>query len=233
MSKKKRRTPAGRHGAPPPRDETPPDDVCEQADPRGDAPAAEAAPPQAPDAGEAPTTVGDTAADREQRPADPLAQLQAERDGLFARLQRVSADYQNYQKRVRRDLAQGREFAQEELMKALLPILDDMERALEAGRATHDADDPLLTGMQLAHDNALSVLSKFGLERIEAVGQPFDPDLHSAIMQQATDEQEPQTVLAEVQKGYRFKGRAIRPSRVVVAVPISEDGGGEDDEPTP
>ena len=89
-------------------------------------------------------------------PAAPegLESLRAERDDLLARLQRVSADYLNYQKRVQRDIADAREFANAELIKSLLAVLDDMERALEAAKANHAADDPLLVGMQLVHDKA-------------------------------------------------------------------------------
>lgn len=148
--------------------------------------------------------------------------LQAERNELMARLQRVTADYQNSQKRMRRDLAQASEYANEDLMKALLGVLDDMERALEAGRAGHPADDPMVTGMQLVHDNALTTLEKFGLTRIDAVGKPFDPQWHTALMQQPTADHPPQTVLTEVQKGYRFKGRTLRPSGVVVAAAVEE-----------
>jgi molecular chaperone GrpE len=155
-------------------------------------------------------------------PDQQTQDLQAERDEMLARLERVSADYHNYQKRVQRDLAQAQEYAHEELMKAVLTVLDDMERALEAGRANHDADDPLLKGMQLVHDNALAALGRFGLTVIDAVGRPFDPDLHSALMQQPTDDHPPQTVLTEVQKGYRLKGRTLRPSKVVVAAPAGD-----------
>jgi len=160
----------------------------------------------------------------EAEPAEPadgpdqtVEDLQAEREDQQAKLERVLADYQNYQKRARRDLAQAREYANEELMKAMLTILDDMERALEAGRADHNADAPLLTGMQLVHDNALATLGKFGLKAIDALGQPFDPEQHAAMMQQPTADHPPQTVVNEVQKGYRLKGRTLRPSGVVVA----------------
>ena len=152
----------------------------------------------------------------------PQQALQAERDELVARLQRVTADYQNAQKRMQRDLAQAREYANEDLMKALLGVLDDMERALEAGRAGHPEDDPLVTGMQLVHEKALTTLGKFGLTRIDAVGQPFDPQWHTALMQQPTADHPPQTVATEVQKGYRFKGRTLRPSGVVVAAAVEE-----------
>ena len=145
------------------------------------------------------------------------ADVAAERDDLMARLQRVSADYLNYQKRARRDIAQAREFANDELMRDLLPVLDDMERALEAARANHDEDDPLLKGMQMVHDKALDVLGRLGLSVIEAAGRPFDPELHSAVMQQVSDEQPPRTVLNEVQRGYRLRNRTLRPAAVVVS----------------
>ncbi|HUS48355.1 MAG TPA: nucleotide exchange factor GrpE, partial [Phycisphaerae bacterium] len=89
----------------------------------------------------------------EARP-DELEAVKAERDDLLSRLQRVSADYLNYQKRVQKDVARAREFANEELIKALLGVLDDMERALAAARENHARDDPLLAGMQLVHDKA-------------------------------------------------------------------------------
>ncbi len=147
----------------------------------------------------------------------PETDLQAERDSLLARLQRVTADYMNYQKRVQKDTESARQFANESLMKALLDVLDDMERGLEAARANHPADDPLLVGMQMIHDKAMQVLGKFGLEPIEAEGRPFDPERHQAMMQEPTDEVPPMTVLREVQKGYQLKGRTLRPSGVVVS----------------
>jgi len=148
---------------------------------------------------------------------DPIAQLQAERDDLLERLQRVSADYSNYQKRVRKDISQATAFANEELIKALLGVLDDIERALDATRENHNEDDPLLSGMLLVHNNALATLEKFGLAAIEAEGTPFDPDRHSAMMEEPTDEVPPQTVLKQLQRGYLLKGRTIRPASVIVS----------------
>jgi molecular chaperone GrpE len=151
--------------------------------------------------------------------------LRAERDDLLARLQRVSADYINYQKRVQKDIAQAREFANEELLRALLPVLDDMQRALATARENHDENDPLLQGMQLVHDMMLETLGRFGLSVIDAEGRKFDPDLHSAMLQQPSDQHPPMTILQEVRKGYQLKGRTIRPSAVIVA--------GEPDKPPP
>ncbi|HOF19234.1 MAG TPA: nucleotide exchange factor GrpE [Phycisphaerae bacterium] len=159
----------------------------------------------------------DQAAPQPASAVDDAAALRTERDDLLARLQRVSADYLNYQKRVQRELAQGREFANEELIKALLPVLDDMERAMAVVRENHAPDDPLLVGMQLVHDKALEALGRFGVSVIEAAGKKFDPALHSALMRQPSDEAPEGTVLQEVQRGYQLKGRTIRPSSVIVA----------------
>ncbi len=143
--------------------------------------------------------------------------LQQDRDNLLSRLQRLSADYLNYQKRVQRDIETAREFANEQLIKDLLGMLDDMERALAAAQENHESDDPLLTGMQLVHDKALETLGRFGLTIVESAGLIFDPDKHAAVMQQPSEEHPPMTVLQEVQKGYQLKGRTIRPATVIVA----------------
>ena len=150
-------------------------------------------------------------------PADPMAQLQAERDDLMARLQRTAADYANYQKRVQREMTEARDFANTKLIGQLLSVLDDMERALEAAGEDRQDDDPLLQGMQLVHNKALEILGSFGVELIEALGQPFDPEAHSALMQQPSEEHPPQTVLQELQRGYKLKGRTIRPTSVIVS----------------
>ena len=157
----------------------------------------------------------------------------AERDDLLQRLQRLSADYANYQKRAQREKTEDRTRAQAEVIKALLPVLDDMERALEAALENHGEDDPLFQGMQLVHDKALELLGGFGLTAIDAIGKSFDPDRHAAMMQQPTDEHPPQTVLQELQKGYALKDQTLRPSRVIVSVepqPAEDDAESPDDE---
>jgi len=175
---------------------------------------------EAPAAGDSPTTA---------KPDDPVEVLQAERDDLFARLQRTAADYANYQKRVRREMAEARNFANTGLITQLLSVLDDMERALEAAADNHGQDDPLFKGMQLVHDKAMEVLGGFGLEIIEALGRPFDPEAHSAMLQQPTEAHPPQTVVQELQRGYTLKGRTIRPAAVVVSTePESPDAGDGD-----
>ena len=168
-------------------------------------------------------------------PSDPMSILQAERDDLMARLQRTAADYTNYQKRVQREMTESRDFANVKLITELLSILDDMSRALENAGDDRPDDDPLLTGMQMVHDKALEVLGRFGLESIEAMGLPFDPEMHSALMQQPTDEHPPMTVLQELQRGYKLKGRTLRPAAVIVSSEIEPPQAEEtppQDEPT-
>ena len=149
--------------------------------------------------------------------------VEQERDDLHGRLQRLAADYQNFQKRTSREIQQAREFANEQLIKSLLSVLDDMTRALDAARDNHGEEDPLFKGMQLVHDKASEILGNFGLTLIEAnPGQAFDPDKHSAMMQQPTADQEHMTILAQVQQGYQLKNRTIRPAGVVVAVKPEE-----------
>lgn len=155
-------------------------------------------------------------------PLDPIEALTQERDDLLGRLQRLAADYQNYQKRAQKDNSQARDFANESLVKELLPVLDDMERAIAAAGEA-DEDDPFLAGMKMVHDNMLNVLMRFGLEPIVATGETFNPEFHSALMQQPTDEVEPMTVLQEVQKGYTLKGRALRPAGVIVSKAPEEE----------
>jgi molecular chaperone GrpE len=158
----------------------------------------------------------------EQAPAPQGAQvsiqaLQAERDDLMDRLKRVSADYVNYQKRAHRDIVQAREFANEELIKSMLHVLDDMERALEHAKENHAPDDPLLVGMEMVRTKALETMGRYGLSVIEAQGKPFNPEEHAALMQQPSAEHAAGTVLKEVQKGYQLKGRVIRPAQVIVS----------------
>ena len=154
----------------------------------------------------------------EPAPEDALVAVTAERDDLLSRLQRLGADYQNYQKRVRRDINEDRQFAVTELVKALLDVLDDLERAVGHARVNHDDDDPLLVGTDLVYKKALGVLKGFGVEPIEAEGKMFDPARHEAMMQQPTDDAEPMTVLSQAQRGYLLNGRTIRPAKVVVAM---------------
>ncbi len=155
--------------------------------------------------------------DVEETPADEPMSIEAERDDLLARLQRVSADYVNYQKRAQRERLDERALAQGDVIKALLSVLDDMELAL-AAVSDADEDDPFYRGLKMVHDKMLQTLSTFGCKVIDAEGQLLDPERHAAMMQQPSEECEPNTILNVVQRGYEFNGRVLRPAGVVVAV---------------
>jgi len=167
--------------------------------------------------------------DDRQQIVDALQAARAERDDYLSRLQRVSADYLNYQKRVQRDVEAAREFANEDLIKALLPALDDLERAIHAASQTRDEMDPFFLGVQLVRDKLLEILGRFGLTAIDSKGEPFDPALHAAMMRQPSDSHPPNTVLSEYVKGYLLKGRTIRPAGVVVSAPPEEDDTADND----
>jgi molecular chaperone GrpE len=152
----------------------------------------------------------------------PEQSLEKEREDLLERLQRVSADYMNYQKRSQREREEQATFAKADVLRAMLPVLDDMERTLDAARENHGEDDPFYQGIEMVHKHMLDALARFGCQPIVATGQPFNPDLHAAMMQQPTADAEPNTVLQEVQRGYTLGDKTIRPAGVVVAVAMPE-----------
>jgi len=153
-----------------------------------------------------------------------LESLAGERDNLLARLQRVSADYVNYQKRMERERVEARGFIVADVVCAMFDVMDDLELAVSHARENHPADDPLLVGTEMVYRKALAVFERFGVTPIETAGQAFDPSVHEAVVSQPTADAAPMTILAEVRKGYRMRDRVIRPSRVVVAAaPAGED----------
>jgi molecular chaperone GrpE len=150
-----------------------------------------------------------------------ITKLEAERDEHIAALQRVAADFDNYRKRVARDQAALVERAHERLVRELLPVLDNMERALAAASAHDEAS--LEEGVRLVHRALREALEREGLVEIEADGK-FDPHVHEALLTQPSDEPEG-TVIDILEKGYRVGDRVLRPARVVVAVPQEQPDG--------
>ena len=143
-----------------------------------------------------------------------LAEAQSKRDEYLADLQRLAADFDNYRKRVLRDQAQLVARAHEGLVKELLPVLDDLERALGAAEVHDEAT--VVEGVRLVQRALADQLAREGLEEIETEGA-FDPHIHEALLSQPGEGAEPGTVLQVVQKGYRLGDRVLRPARVVVA----------------
>ncbi len=154
---------------------------------------------------------------------DPLAALTAERDELKDRLLRIAAETENFKKRTERDKADFLRRANETFARDLLPVLDNLERALAAAQGEQG---PLAQGVSLTHLELGKVLERHGLEKIEALEQPFNPELHEAMMQQEDPEREENTVINELQRGYLFQGRLLRPAMVVVS---KKPAGSDDD----
>ncbi len=154
-------------------------------------------------------------------PAQSLASVEAERDQLAAekadlqdRLLRRMAEFENFRRRAEKEKAEIREFSGMETIRLLLPVLDDFERAIKAG----SADNEHTRGMQLIFERLSGELRKMGLEPISTEGQQFDPHSHHALEMRETSEFEDHAILEELQKGYNFRGRLLRPAMVRVAV---------------
>ncbi len=139
--------------------------------------------------------------------------LQKEKEDTFLQLQRVSADYANYQKRAPKQIDESVRYEKEKIIKSLLPGLDNFEHIL---KNMADVDDSHLKGVQIVYDQMLDILKSHNVEQIKALGEKFDPNLHQAMMRKADDQVEDEIVLEEFQKGYQLNGRVIRPSKVVV-----------------
>jgi molecular chaperone GrpE len=149
-----------------------------------------------------------------------LAALEAERDEHLNDLKRVAAEFENYRKRVARDQESLVARAHERLVKELLPVLDDLERALAAAEDHEEAT--LEEGVRLVHRELAAALAHEGLAEIETNGH-FDPHVHEALLSQPSSEEEG-SVIEVVQKGYRLGDRVLRPARVVVAAAQEDDG---------
>jgi molecular chaperone GrpE len=135
------------------------------------------------------------------------AQLKEKDDKLL----RTLADFDNYKKRIALDQDQFIKFANEGIVKELLPTLDGISKALE-----HSTDEQLTIGLELVKKQMGDALARFGVSEIEAIGKDYDPNFHEAIMKKESKEKE-NTIIEEVQKGYILNGRVIRPSMVIVS----------------
>ena len=150
----------------------------------------------------------------EQTLEERLAALEAERDEYLTDLKRVAADFENYRKRAARDQESLVARAHERLVKELLPIMDDLERALNAAEVHDDAT--VVEGVRLVQRALQSALEREGLAEIETDG-PFDPHVHEALLAQPAEDAESGSVLQVLQKGYRLGDVVVRPARVIVA----------------
>ena len=167
------------------------------------------------------THVQSEAVEAEQSDEEILAALTAERDAAIDNWKRTAADFDNFRKRAMRERQEYVTLANERLVKELLPILDDLERALVAAAEHEEA--ALEDGVRLVHQSLAGLLARPGLEEIDAAGA-FDPHVHEALLSQPSEAEEG-SVIDVVQKGYKLGDRVVRPARVVVAAPLSGSDG--------
>jgi molecular chaperone GrpE len=170
--------------------------------PRGEGAHPAADPPDAPPA---PTEMADSSG------------LEQKYDDLFARYQRLAADFENLKRRSRQELADRTQHANAQLIASLLPLLDNFQRAI--AHAPEGVDPTWFAGIQMIARQFEETLLAHGVHAIKAVGEPFDPNQHEAIAKEESDQHEAGTVVAEMQRGYRLHDRVLRPTLVKIAEP--------------
>jgi len=156
---------------------------------------------------------------------DLAARLEASEEqakDYYDRLLRVSAEFDNYKKRSAREMQEVVKYANERLIKELLPVVDNLERAVMAVHQKGEPDDPLLQGVNLTLGEILKTLESHKVVPIESLGQPFDPNYHQAMMQEEVSDKPPNTVTRELQKGYMIHDRLLRPALVAVSKASSQ-----------
>ena len=137
------------------------------------------------------------------------------------RVLRIAADSENFKKRLQREKEEQTRYANEAFMRELLPVIDNLERALQHSAPT-PGQNSLLEGLTMTLKGFTDTLARFGCTPVEAIGKPFDPNFHEAVSQEESAEVAPNTVLKELQKGYLLKERLLRPAMVIVSKPASE-----------
>lgn len=130
---------------------------------------------------------------------------------------RAQAEVQNARRRAQLDVEKAHKFGVEKLIKDLVPVVDNLERALSTIDSEHEAHKSVVEGIELTYKSFIDTLNKSGVEVIDPAGEPFDPELHQAMTQVPNGDVEPNTVLDVFQKGYRLNGRLMRPAMVVVS----------------
>lgn len=156
----------------------------------------------------------DTKQSEAEEPADKAA-ADAEEEALQARYMRLMADFQNFKRRTEKEKSDIYAFANEKIVKELLDVIDNFERALAVGNGADG--EKFLEGMEMILKQLLGVLEKAGVAEIKALGEDFDPNFHNAVMTEDSTEYESGKVTAVLQKGYTLNGRVVRPTMVKVA----------------
>jgi molecular chaperone GrpE len=159
-----------------------------------------------------------------------IEELEKDVEGNYDRFIRVTADFENYKKRMTREMSDLRKFANENIIKDMLSVVDNLERAIESGSKNDSSKKTLIEGVEITLKDLFRMFEKYGVKDFKSEGEPFDPVFHQAMMQEQTNEYPDNTVLNELQKGYTIHGRLLRPAMVVVARNTSDKQNDETDE---
>ncbi len=155
-------------------------------------------------------------ADEQSGHDQAIREWQQEKDELLEQIKRKQADIDNLRRRSKIEQAEAREYALHQFLCRLLPVIDNLERALESARLAENMPDGHVKGLEMIYDQLIQILEQEGVSEIEAVGCKFDPNYHHAVIQEKSDDNEPGTVLEELQKGYQHRKKILRPSMVKV-----------------
>jgi len=157
-----------------------------------------------------------------QKEVDPREQLQAQLEektkeaaGYYDQWLRLRAEFENFKKRMEKEKADFLKFGSESLLRAIVPIIDNLDRAIEHGKDISECS-PLLEGVKMTQKQFIDTLEKFGLKTFSAQGEIFNPEQHEALYHEESD-QEPNRVIGEIEKGYLFHDRLLRPAKVIVS----------------
>jgi len=158
-----------------------------------------------------------------------IGQLENEIADLKDKLLRKAAEFENYKRRTENDQLNLLKYSAESFIVKLLPVVDDFERSIEHMDSAKDIDS-IKKGVTLIYNKLMKILSEQGVEKIEAVGKPFNVEYHEALLQRKADDVEPHTVLDEIEKGYMYKDKVIRHSKVIVSEYLDEESTPDSDE---
>ena len=161
---------------------------------------------------------------QKEESVDLLEQLKAEKESArqeakesYDKVLRISAEFDNYKKRSAREMDEFRKFANESLLMKLLPVVDNLERAITLIKEKKSSDNGLAEGIEMTLKEIINVLESFNVKSFESLNKTFDPNFHQAVMQEETEDVEENIIIKEFQKGYMIKNRLIRPAMVVVS----------------
>jgi len=168
---------------------------------------------------ESPVETEETIISDQDEEMEMFAELEEARQKLQEseeKVLRLAAEFENTKKRLQREREISLKYAEENVLKELLPGIDNIDRAMEQGQDSNSMES-LLEGIELTRKGLSATLEKFGVKAIESIGEPFDPNIHEAVAMEETEEMEPNRVLKEFQKGYLYKDRLLRAAKVIVS----------------